>query len=93
MSIGAIASRARGIQARWQCESEAVYFWEPTGDTIYVGDSTNLTVRTDDAVREMHDPEVIEELEFCATYGRAQADLCGQGFCAGTDVDDGNDEC
>ena len=95
MSIGAIASRARDLRARWHCESQAVYFWEPTGDVIYVGDSENITARTDDAVRLQHDPEVIEELAFCATYGQAQAQLCGQGYCAGTSIRDdaGDDEC
>ena len=81
MSIGAIASRARDMRARWHCESQAVYFWEPTGDVIYVGDSENITARTDDAVRLQHDPEVIEEIQVCAANGRSQSSLCGQGYC------------
>ena len=66
--------------------SERIYFWEPTGDTIYVSKTMNITARTDDAVHLEHDPDVDEELQFCEVYGKAQAQLCGQGYCRGTSI-------
>ena len=86
MSLGALASRARDAQMRWHCEANGIYFWEPTGDTIYVSKTTNITARTDDAVHLEHDPVVVEELQFCEVYGKAQAQLCGQGYCRGTSI-------
>ena len=84
MSIGALASRARDLQYRWHCEQNGVYFWEPTGDTIYIARTLNTTIETDAAARREHDPEVVEELETCARHGKSQSQLCGQGYCAGT---------
>ena len=81
MSIGAIASRARDIGSRWHCEKSGIYFWEPTGDTIFVSTSMNFTDETSAAVRVEHDPEVIAEIQVCAANGRSQSSLCGQGYC------------
>ena len=81
MSIGAIASRARDIGSRWHCEKSGIYFWEPTGDTIFVSTAMNFTDETSAAVHLEHDPEVIEEIQVCAANGRSQSSLCGQGYC------------
>ena len=44
MSLGALVEpRARDAQSRWHCEANGIYFWEPTGDTIYVSKTTNIT--------------------------------------------------
>ena len=77
-------SRARNAQSRWHCEQDGLYLFEPTGDTVYVSMTTNLSVRTDDAIRLQHDPQVVKDLKRCVHRSTSEAQLCTQGYCDGT---------
>ena len=87
MSMTAIASRARQHQTRWHCENEAIYLFEPTGDTVYMTESTNITQKHTKSIEHEHDPTVVEDLAFCSRWSTNQAALCTQGYCTGTSVE------
>merc|ERR1711907_550002 len=90
LSLVAIASRARQYQTRWHCENAAIYLFEPTGDTVYITESTNTSYKHYRSIRHEHDPNVVEDLSFCSTHSVNQAALCTQGYCTDTRAETDN---